>query len=78
MAHDAAREHDGRHVGDVGRLVEDDLVARVAGRAQREVDRLRGADRDQQLGRGVVGDAVQALEVAGQAVRSSNVPKLLV
>ena len=39
-AGDAAREHDGRHVGHVRRLVEDDLVARVAGRAQGEVERL--------------------------------------
>ena len=76
MAHDAAREHDGRHVGDVRRLVEDDLVARVAGGAQREVDRLRGADRDQQLGRRVVGDAVQALEVAGQRLAELERPEV--
>ena len=66
MADDAAREHDRRDVGDVRRLVEDDLVARVAGRPEREVDRLRRADRDQELGRRVVADAVPALEMARQ------------
>ena len=30
VAHDATGEHDRRHVGDVRRLMEDDLVARVA------------------------------------------------
>ena len=74
MPHDAAREDDGRHVGDVRRLVEDDLVTRVAGGAQREVDRLRGADRDQQLGRRVVVDAVQALQVAGQRLAELERP----
>ncbi len=34
----ATGEHDGRDVGDVRRFVEDDLVARVAGRAERQVD----------------------------------------
>ena len=74
MAHDAAREHDGRNVGNIRRLVEDDLVARVAGGTQREVDRLRGTDRDQQLGRRIVGDAVQALEVAGQRLAELERP----
>ena len=66
MADDAAGEHDRRDVRDVRRLVEDHLVARVAGRPQGEIDRLRRADRDQQLGRGVVADAVAALEVVGE------------
>jgi hypothetical protein len=44
-------------------LVEDDLVAGVAGRPQREVDRLRRADGDQDLVLGRVADAVAALEV---------------
>ena len=64
VPHDAAREDDRRDVGDVRRLVEDDLVAGVAGRAEGEVDRLRGADRDQDLGGRVVADAVAVLEVA--------------
>ena len=66
VADDAAGEDDGRDVGDVRGLVEDHLVARVAGRPQREVDGLRGADRDQQLRRRVVGDAVAPLEVRGE------------
>ncbi len=63
MAHDAAREHDRGNVGDVAGLVEDHLVTRVAGRPQREVDRLRCADGDQDLGLRVVADAVAAFEV---------------
>ena len=66
VADDAAREHDRGDVGDVRRLVEHDLVARVAGRAQGEVDGLGRADRDQDLGRRVVPDAVQPLEMRGQ------------
>ena len=62
----AAGEHDRRHVRDVRRLVQDDLVPGVAGRAQREVDRLRRPDGDQQLALRVVLDAVQALEVGGE------------
>ena len=56
-------EYDGRHVRDVRGLVEDDLVAGIAGCPQGEVHRLRRADGDQHLGRGVVGDAVAPLEV---------------
>ena len=67
VAHDAAGEDDRRDVGDVRRLVEDDLVARVARGAQRQVDGLRGADRDQDLGGRVVADAVAALEVGRRA-----------
>jgi hypothetical protein len=74
VAYDAAREHDGRHVGHVRRLVQDDLVARVAGRAQREVDRLRRADRDQQLGRRVVATPYRRSRWPASALRSSNVP----
>ncbi len=41
-------EHDRRDIGDVRRLVQDDLVARVAGGPEGEIHRLRGADGDQQ------------------------------
>ena len=58
-----AREHDGRNVRDVRRLMQDDLVARIARRPQGEVDRLRRADGDQQLGLRIVCDAVEPLEV---------------
>ena len=76
VADDAAGEDDRRDVGDVRRLVEDDLVARVARRAQGEVDGLRGTDRDQDLGRRVVADAVAVARggatgrVAARACRS--------
>ena len=50
----AAGEDDRRDVGDVRRLVEDHLVARVDRGPQGEVDRLRGADGDEDLGRRVV------------------------
>ena len=66
VAHDAAGEDDGRDVRHVRRFVEDDLVTRVARRAQRQVDRLGRPDRDQQLGGRVVVDAVSRLEVARQ------------
>src|SRR6185369_6818509 len=52
-----------RGVRDIRWLVEDDLVARVAGRPQGEVDRLGRADRDQQLGGGIVGHSVPAFQV---------------
>ncbi len=70
----AAGEHDRRDVGDVRRLVEDHLVARVAGRPEREVDRLGRPDRDQQLRRGVVADAIAALEVVGERLPQLDVP----
>ena len=66
QARHAAREHDRRHVGHVRRLVEDDLVARVAGGPQREVQRLGRPDRDEDLARRVVADAVASLEVIGE------------
>ena len=66
VTHDAAGEDDGRDVRHVRRFVEDDLVTRVARRAQRQVDRLGRPDRDQQLGGRVVVDAVSRLEVARQ------------
>jgi hypothetical protein len=59
----AAGEDDRRDVGHVRRLVEDDLVARIAGRPQGEVHRLRGPDGDQDLGRRVVRHAIAALQV---------------
>ena len=62
-----AGEDDRRDVGDVRRLVEDDLVARVARRPQGEVDRLRRPDGDEDLGRRVVADAVAPLEVVRRA-----------
>ncbi len=71
-----AGEHDRRDVGHVRRLVEDDLVARVAGRPQREVDRLRRPDRDQDLGRRVVADAVAALEVVGERAAQLERPEV--
>ena len=46
--------------------MEDDLVAGVDRRAHREVQGLGRADRDEDLGRGVVRDAVQALEMVGE------------
>ena len=61
-----AGERDRRDVGDVRRLVEDHLVAGIAGRPQGEVDRLRGADGDEDLGRRVVADAVATVEVRRQ------------
>ncbi len=61
-----AREHDRRHVCDVAGLVEDDLVAGIAGRAEGQVHGLRRADRDQDLARRVVADAVEPLQVIRQ------------
>ncbi len=58
VADDAAGERDRRRVGHVRRLVEDHLVAGVAGRPEGEVDRLGRADGDQDLGRRVVADAI--------------------
>ena len=55
-----------RPVRHVRRLVEDDLVARIESGAAGHVERLGGADRDQDLLGGVVADAVQPLEVMGQ------------
>ena len=76
---DAAGEDDRRDVGDVRRLVEDDLVTRVARRPEREVHRLRGADRDHDLGRRIVARRRSAPRGGGQSARrSSSVPKLLV
>ncbi len=62
----AAREDDARDVRHVGRLVEDDLVTGVDDRREGHGQRLRGADRDQDLAVRVVAHAVQPLEVAGQ------------
>ena len=62
----AAGEDDARSVGHVRRLVDDDLVARVQCRAAGHVQRLRGADGDQDLLGGVVPDAVQPLQVMGE------------
>ena len=76
VAHDAAGEDDRRHVGDIRRLVEDDLVARVARRAQREIDRLGGTDRDEDLGRRVVADAVAVVQVARQGAPQLDGPEV--
>ena len=54
--------------------MEDDLVAGVAGRSQREVQRLRGADRDEDLGRRVVADAVAAVQVGGEGAAQLDRP----
>ena len=62
----AAVEHDRGQVGDVRRLVQDDLVARVDERGHGRGHRLRRANRDADLVVGVVGDAVQALQVRRQ------------
>ncbi len=61
----AAGELDARGVRDEAGLVVDDLVAGIEGGAQAGVDTLGGADRDEQLGAGIVGDAVSVLEVGG-------------
>ncbi len=62
----AAGEADRRQVGHVRRLVQDHLVAGIAGRPQGQVDRLRGADRDQDLAGRVIAHVVAPLEMDGQ------------
>ncbi len=70
----AACEHDRRNVGDVGGLVEDDLVARIARRTEGQVDGLRGPDGDQNLLGRVVADAVQAVEVVRECAAQLDRP----
>ena len=74
QARHAAREDDRRHVRHVRRLVQDDLVTGVAGRPQREVQRLGGTDRDQDLGRRVVPDVVATLQVVGEGAAQLDRP----
>jgi hypothetical protein len=50
-------------VGDVARLVVEDLVARIEQRPQREVYRLRDADRHEDLVVGPVAERVVALHI---------------
>ena len=53
----ATRKDDRREVGNVGRLWQHDAVTRTDDAAHGKVDRLRGADRDDDLALGIVGDA---------------------
>ena len=71
---DAAGEDDRGHVRHVRGLVEDDLVTGIAGGAKGEVDRLRGAHGDQQLGRAGRSARCSGARDAGEGRRSSTVP----
>jgi len=62
----AAGEDDLGGVGDEARLRHDDLVSRIEDGGERQVQRLRHADRDQQLGVGVVCYAVLLMQVLAE------------
>ncbi len=65
VPHHPAGEDHRRDVGDVRGLVEDHLVTRVDRRSKRQVDRLGGPDRHEDLRCRVVADAVPPRQVLG-------------
>ncbi len=69
-----AREHDPRHVGDVRRVRQDDLITLVQGRAERQVDGLGDADRDQDLALRVVADTAELRGVLGDGLAKRHDP----
>jgi hypothetical protein len=72
----AAVKEDFGRVSDKARLRDNRLVARVHYCRQRQVQRLRDAHGDQQLGIGVVLDAVESGEVGRKCTAQLDVPGL--
>jgi hypothetical protein len=53
----AAGKHNGGQVGDIRRLWKYDVIARTDDSTNGKINRLRSADRDDDLALGIVGDA---------------------
>ncbi len=72
----AAGEDHLRLVGDEARGGDDDLIAGIEHRRQRQIERLRDADGDQHFAAGVVFNAVTQTQVVGDGAAQLDRPRV--